>query len=165
MIVKSLFKYLPLCPMVLTFVSCGKKMPQDTGSESQRQEVNLPKSIFLQAIKAKTAKATFQKDGDIIIPSIVLSESSVSNQHQIRLEVNYLNGEPEFFCTWTGAGNLYRFTRCADLDGRDFGLTEANIEKFIFPIDQGKEIHFKLTHSPISDNTTTANISIPVTWK
>ena len=140
-------------------------MPEASGSETQRQEVNLPNSIFLQATKSKTGQATLQKDGDIIIPSIVLSESTVSNQHQIRLEVNYLHGEAEFFCTWTGAGNLYRFTRCADLDGRDFGLTEANVERFVFPVDQGKEIRFRLTHSPLSDNTTTANITVPVSWK
>ncbi len=140
-------------------------MAENSSSESQRQEVNLPNSIFLQATKTKSDKIFLQKDGDIVIPSIVLSEDTVSNQHQIRLEVNYLHGEPEFFCTWTGAGNLYRFTRCADLDGRDFGLSEANVEKFVFPVDQGKEIHFKLTHSPISDSTTRANISVPVSWK
>jgi hypothetical protein len=156
---------LSACPMILSIVSCGKQMPQTPNSETQRQEVNLPKSIFLQASKNQTGRMTLKKDGDITIPSIVLSESAVTNQHQIRLEVNYLHGEEEFYCTWTGAGNLYRFTKCADYDDRDLGLTEANIERFVFPVDQGKDINFKLTHTPMNDQGTTANISIPVEWK
>ena len=151
--------------MILSIVSCGKQLPQNPSSETQRQEVNLPKTIFLQASKTQTGRMTLEKDGDITIPSIVLSEFTVTNQHQIRLEVNYLHGEEEFYCTWTGGGNLYRFNQCADVDGRDLGLTEANVEQHGFAVDQGKEIHFKFTHFPINDQGTTANISIPVKWK
>lgn len=169
MIVSKILKFLPLCPMLVALISCGKKIDDGSNTESQLQEAQLPAEISLTTTVSSNGSEVhhhfdIHKDGDVSIPRFVNSEASVTNQFQLRLDMNVDAYEEEFHCTWVGSGKNYRFEKCMDPDGRDLELTEENVQLFRFPIDQGKKLIFKSTKRP-PGSTVNARIDLPVNWK
>ncbi len=149
-------------------VACGKKVEDGSAVEQRRDGLDLPARVTLEASTTGTtshqdARYRIPRDGDVWLP-LSISASAATANHQVRLDVNFFEGEPEFSCYWLGQGNEYRFQHCQDPDGRDLGLTPANLRAFSFPLDQGKELRLRLLAAPLA-TTVSVSAVLDLRWK
>lgn len=163
-IVKKMF---PICPLLMMLISCGKKVESGSSTERLKQDLNLPETLSMQSEATggfSRIDGTYlvPRDGDIKLP-VSISSTGSTGTFEVKLELNMLDGEVEFDCVWKGQGNSYRFVSCQDPDGRDLGLTADNISSFIFPIDQGKSLRFRLEAAPVN-TTVRASALMSVRW-
>jgi hypothetical protein len=149
-------------------IACGKKVEDGSSVEGRRDGLDLPAKINLEASATGANShqdATFRipRDGDVWLP-LTISANAATENHQVRLDVNFFEGEPEFSCYWRGQGTEYSFQHCKDPVGRDLGLTPANLRAFSFPLDQGKELRLRLMAAPLA-STVSITAALDLRWK
>ncbi len=161
-------KALLISPLIVLMISCGKKVEEGSSAEVTLAGANLPAAVTLEAsatgsTSRKDHYYEIIRDGNVEIPTMISSTSTVTGIHRMRLDVNLVSGEEEFHCFWVGRGNRFEFDSCKDYDGNDLGLNLTNISRFKFPIDQGKHLRLSLETAP-TGTTVKGRLELAVNW-
>lgn len=168
---KKLFSF-SFCPLLMLICSCGKKVESGSKSpERQRPNVTLSETIAMETTLKATAlvdeetlsnEFSVPRNGFVTLPSSFPSNASGARPHRLRVYMNVdESGLEEFSCQWNYSDVLYTFKKCEDASGTDLGLTEANVDKFPFAIDQGRLLKLRIQNAGTGPELK-ARLDIPV---
>ena len=155
-------KILSLCPVLLAFVSCGKKVAESKSAEQGQTGINAAPEIALEATMDGATRAqgvfTIPRSGDAYLTSTIQAKLGNAAGYSLKVYMNRTGTTWEFSCQYKGVTNAtynqYTLERCTDMDGLDLGLSPTNITSFSFPLDQGKTIGMSISGSTTGPKTT-----------
>lgn len=172
MFLKQKFKLFTLCPVLVALVGCGKKMADAKVTAQGQVTGDAASQITLEAAIDSGARQddsyTVPRSGDIHIPAAISASAGTAAGYSLRVYVNRLVNDWEFYCIYKGVTtasyNRYALDKCYDMDGLDLGLSASNIDLYTFPVDAGKTVQMTMVSGPArARNAAKATFSID--WK
>lgn len=158
----------PLMSLALAF-GCGKKINDPATSDNGRSIANTepdPSSIVIRFDEtvAPTKSYLFKKSAYLHLPPKFVVSAGNAAGRKMEIYFNYQQeDEWEFFCTYKSSTSTTELTfySCEDSRG-DIFMTQANYhEDSDIPMDEGKQIHMKLTNPNGTGLKVNATFNIP----
>jgi len=152
----SLKKLVPLCPILLALVGCGKKVAENGTTVQGQTSAQVAPEIVLEATIDSGTRSNgifnIPRVGDLYLTPHIEAIEGSANGYNLKVYVNKQGTTWEFYCQYKGVTNpsfnRYTLDKCYDMDGLDLGLTVSNIELFTFPLDQGKTLEMTMVTGP-----------------
>lgn len=165
-------KILPLCPLFIALIGCGKKVAENKVVEQGQSGVQTSPEITLESSlegsDRSNAVFTIPRSGDVYLTPTIAAPEGQAVGYTLKVYVNRTAQSWEFYCQYKGVTNSsfnqYTLTRCYDIDGLDLGLSPSNIALYSFPLDQGKTIEMSIA-GPASSTKTTARATFKAEWR